>query len=82
MRARAGGRASVSCSPVAFSLTLRSVCVRCAPPSPLLLLPLRPAEKHHIYLLSNGRISMCGINSRNIEYLAKAINDVVVNVKA
>lgn len=40
------------------------------------------AEKHHVYLLSNGRISMCGINSRNIEYLAKAINDVVVNVKA
>ena len=45
-------------------------------------LPPRSAEKHHIYLLSNGRISMCGINTRNIDYLAKAINDVVVNVKA
>jgi len=38
-------------------------------------------EKHHIYLLSNGRISMCGINNANIQYLAKAINDVVVNVR-
>lgn len=39
------------------------------------------SSKHHIYLLSNGRISMCGINSSNIEYLADAINDVVVNVR-
>jgi len=39
------------------------------------------SDKHHIYLLSNGRISMCGINSKNIDYLAKAINDVVVNIK-
>ena len=50
--------------------------------SPSSSLPPRSAEKHHIYLLSNGRISMCGINTRNIDYLAKAINDVVVNVKA
>jgi hypothetical protein len=67
------------------------------------------SSKWHVYLLSNGRISMCGINSqflsaqrirtaglehdltcssflgtfsgKNIDYLAKAINDVVVNVK-
>ncbi len=38
--------------------------------------------KHHIYLLSNGRISMCGITTKNVKYLAAAINDVVVNVKA
>ena len=38
-------------------------------------------EKHHIYLLSNGRISMAGVASGNVEYIAKAINDVVVNVK-
>ncbi len=38
-------------------------------------------ERHHIYLLSNGRISMCGINTKNIDYLAKAINDVVVHVR-
>lgn len=38
--------------------------------------------KHHVYLLSNGRISMCGITTKNVKYLAAAINDVVVNVKA
>jgi len=39
------------------------------------------SSKWHIYLLSNGRISMCGINTKNIAYLANAINDVVVNIK-
>ena len=39
------------------------------------------SEQHHVYLLSNGRISMCGINSSNIQYLAKAIDDVVRNIK-
>jgi len=38
--------------------------------------------KHHIYLLSNGRISMAGINSKNVKYVAAAIHDVVVNIKA
>jgi len=38
-------------------------------------------EKHHVYLLSSGRISMAGVASGNVEYIAKAINDVVVNVK-
>lgn len=37
--------------------------------------------KHHIYMLSNGRISMAGVASGNVEYIATAINDVVVNVK-
>lgn len=34
-------------------------------------------KKWHIYLLKNGRISMAGINSKNVKYLAKAIADVV-----
>lgn len=38
-------------------------------------------QKHHIYLLSSGRISMAGINTKNVKYVANAINDVVVNVK-
>jgi aspartate aminotransferase, mitochondrial len=33
-------------------------------------------EKHHIYLTKDGRISMAGINSDNVEYIAKAIVDV------
>jgi len=38
-------------------------------------------EKHHIHLVKNGRISMAGINSHNVEYIAQAIKDVVINVK-
>ena len=34
-------------------------------------------KKHHIYLLKNGRINMCGLNSSNIEYVADAIKDAV-----
>jgi len=38
-------------------------------------------DKHHIYMLSNGRISMAGVASSNVDYIGAAINDVVVNVK-
>jgi len=38
-------------------------------------------NKYHIYLLKNGRISMAGITSKNVNYLAKAINDAVVSTK-
>lgn len=38
-------------------------------------------DKHHIYLIKNGRISMAGVNSKNVKYIAKAIQDVVLNVK-
>merc|ERR1712228_1038718 len=38
-------------------------------------------DKHHIYMLSNGRISMAGVASSNVGYIGAAINDVVVNVK-
>jgi aspartate/tyrosine/aromatic aminotransferase len=34
-------------------------------------------EKHHVYMLKNGRISMSGINTGNVEYLAAAMDDVV-----
>merc|ERR1711953_287294 len=37
-------------------------------------------DKHHIYMLGNGRISMAGVTSKNVKYLAKAIDDVVRNV--
>lgn len=36
-------------------------------------------KKYHIYLTSNGRISMCGLNTSNAAYVAKAIDDVVRN---
>jgi len=34
-------------------------------------------EKEHIYLTVNGRISMAGLNSHNIEYFARALDRVV-----
>lgn len=38
-------------------------------------------KKHHIHLVKNGRISMAGINSKNVNYVADAIKDAVVNSK-
>lgn len=38
-------------------------------------------KKYHIYLTSNGRISMCGLNKSNTSFVAKAIDDVVRNVQ-
>ena len=34
-------------------------------------------EKEHIYLTLNGRISMAGLNSHNIEQFARALDSVV-----
>ena len=34
-------------------------------------------RKYHIYLMKSGRINMCGLNSRNMEYVASAIKDAV-----
>jgi len=34
----------------------------------------------HVYMLKNGRISMAGVNSSNVQHLAKAIDHVVRNV--
>jgi len=31
----------------------------------------------HVYMAKNGRISMAGLNSRNIDYFAKAVDKVV-----
>lgn len=37
-------------------------------------------EKHHIYMLKSGRISMCGLTSANVEYVAQAIYDTLTSV--
>ncbi|KAG1488764.1 hypothetical protein G6F54_011895 [Rhizopus delemar] len=37
-------------------------------------------EKYSIYLTDNGRVSMAGLSSKNVEYFAKAIFYVVRNV--
>jgi len=36
-------------------------------------------DKHHVYMLGNGRISMAGVTSKNVKYLASSIDDVVRN---
>jgi len=36
-------------------------------------------DKHHVYMLKNGRISMAGVTSNNVKYMAQAIDDVVRN---
>jgi aspartate/tyrosine/aromatic aminotransferase len=38
-------------------------------------------DKHHIYMLGNGRVSMAGVTSGNVKYIAQAIDDVVRNVE-
>lgn len=36
-------------------------------------------DKHHIYMTTNGRISICGLTTKNVDYVAGAIKDVVQN---
>ena len=36
-------------------------------------------NKHHIYMTGNGRISVAGLTSANVEYVANAIKDVTDN---
>ncbi|KAJ6134944.1 pyridoxal phosphate-dependent transferase [Penicillium capsulatum] len=37
-------------------------------------------ERHHIYILKSGRISVSGLNEPNVEYVAAAIDEVVRTV--
>ncbi|KAF0689511.1 Aste57867_19068 [Aphanomyces stellatus] len=39
----------------------------------------RLINHHHIYLTKDGRISMAGVNTKNVEYIAQAIVEVVQN---
>ncbi|OLN81194.1 Aspartate aminotransferase, cytoplasmic 3 [Colletotrichum chlorophyti] len=38
---------------------------------------LQLRTEFHIYMTKNGRISMAGLNTRNVEYVAKAVDKVV-----
>jgi len=38
-------------------------------------------DKYHIYLLSSGRINMCGLNEKNYKYVAKAIYETILATK-
>ena len=36
---------------------------------------------HHIYLLRSGRINMCALTTKNVDYVATAIHEAVTTVK-
>lgn len=38
---------------------------------------LKIREDAHVYMTKNGRISMAGLNSKNVDYFAKAVDKVV-----
>lgn len=38
---------------------------------------LKLRQDAHVYMTKNGRISMAGLNTRNVEYFAKAVDKVV-----
>jgi aspartate aminotransferase len=40
---------------------------------------VRLIEKHHIYLTKDGRVSMAGVTSKNVNYIAESIAEVVQN---
>lgn len=33
-------------------------------------------KEHHVYMTKNGRISVCGLTRKNVEYVARCIKDV------
>ncbi|XP_053601257.1 aspartate aminotransferase, cytoplasmic isoform X2 [Plodia interpunctella] len=39
-------------------------------------------QEYHIYLLSSGRINICGLNPGNVQYVANAIHDAVTKFPA
>ncbi|KAI1124667.1 pyridoxal phosphate-dependent transferase [Nemania abortiva] len=42
---------------------------------------LKVREEAHVYMTKNGRISMAGLNTNNIDYFAKAVDKVVREVQ-
>ncbi|CAH0493612.1 unnamed protein product [Peronospora effusa] len=40
---------------------------------------MRMIEKHHIYLTKDGRVSMAGVTTKNVEYIAQSIAEVAQN---
>lgn len=38
---------------------------------------LRLRDEYHVYMTKNGRISMAGLNTKNVDYFARAVDQVV-----
>ena len=37
-------------------------------------------KKYHIYVMKSGRINMCAVTTKNVDYIAKAIHDAVTAI--
>lgn len=42
---------------------------------------LKVRSEFHVYMTKNGRVSMAGLNTHNVDYVAKAIDSVVREVQ-
>lgn len=38
-------------------------------------------KEKHVYLMASGRINMCGLTSKNINYVAESIHEAVTKVQ-
>lgn len=38
-------------------------------------------KEKHVYLMASGRINMCGLTTKNIDYVAQSIHDTVTTVQ-
>lgn len=38
-------------------------------------------KEKHVYLMASGRINMCGLTSKNLDYVAQSIHDAVTQVQ-
>lgn len=38
-------------------------------------------KEKHIYLMASGRINMCGLTTKNIDYVAESIHEAVTQVQ-
>lgn len=38
-------------------------------------------KEKHVYLMASGRINMCGLTTKNIDYVAQSIHETVTKVQ-
>lgn len=38
-------------------------------------------KEKHVYLMASGRINMCGLTTKNIDYVAQSIHEAVTTVQ-
>lgn len=38
-------------------------------------------KEKHIYLMASGRINMCGLTTKNLDYVASSIHEAVTKIQ-